>query len=105
MNKEQQRIELLKKVTSDKNKIEVKLVTEIFIETLKIYFDQTQTGKAVKDNLTEAQYNRFLHGFTNSFLSTLYVNASKKQEEFDERLKYVTAVNNDLLVHCEERDK
>ena len=103
MNKEQQRIELLKKVTSDKNKIEVKLVSEMFAETIKMYFEQTQTGKAVKDNLTEAQYMRFLHGFTNSFLSTLYIHASKNQKEFDERLKYVTSVNDDLLAYCEKK--
>lgn len=95
---EQLRIQMLMKVKQDTNKIQVKDVCEMLAETVKIYFTGTKSGRRVKERLTEEEFTIFLHGFCNSFLSTLYVNSAKNQKQFEERLKYVENVNSDLLV-------
>lgn len=100
MNKQthaEQRIQMLNKVKKDTNKIQVKDVCEMLAETIQIYFKDTKSGRLVKEKLTEQEFTIFLHGFCNSFLSTLYVNSAKNQKEFKERLLYIDNVNADLL--------
>ena len=99
------RIDMLEKIKKDKNKIRVKDVSEIFAGIMNVYFEHTKTGQMFKKKLTKDEYIKFLHGFSNSFLSTLYVNGAKDKKEFEERNKFVHEVNADLLAYAGEADK
>ena len=96
--KEQERIKLLDKVTSDKNRIKVSDAAKLCCGLISNYCEMTETGKKVKAKLTEDEYVSFMTGMCNSILSSLYVTGAKTVAEQKERLDYVNHVNDDLLV-------
>lgn len=99
---EKLRIKLLKIVEKDKNKLEVSEIATIFCGLLSNYFDKTKTGQAVKNKITESEYITFVHGFCNSFLSSIYINAADTPAQQQKRLDFVNKVNQDVLAYKEE---
>ena len=102
---EQGRIALLDKIKADTNKIEVKEVSEIFVTLLFSYFKITKTGKKVADKLTEEERVSFMTGFSNSFLSSLYVSASKDEKEQLKRMNEANKANKDVLVGWDAKER
>ena len=104
MNKEQikesemRRIELFEKASKDTNKVEAGKVVEMFRELIAGLQTNTKTFQMIKEKMGESNFIIFIHSFSNSFISTLYVNAGKDEQECLERLKYVDSVNGNLLV-------
>ena len=95
---EKGRLDLLEKIVKDKNEVEVGEVAEIFRGVLGSYFDKTNSGKKVKEKLTEGEFVSFVTGFANSFLSSLYCSASSDEKELRERVETVEKANRDTLV-------
>lgn len=98
---EKERIQLLHIISLDTNKIEIKLVTDIFLGTFINYFEKTKSGKEVKQKLTDDEFKRLINGVSISFLSSLYLSASDSKEQFEARLKIVDKANKDILVSKE----
>lgn len=98
MTKEEKgRIKLFDIISKDKNELTVADFTELFCGLFFTYFEQTKTGKIVKDKLTEGDFVAFTTGFINTMLSTLYINASKDEKEMEKRLNLVTKTNKDVI--------
>lgn len=95
---EKRRIELFEKARKDTNTVEAGKVVEMFRGLIAGLEKNTQTFQRVKDQMGETNWVIFIHSLSNSFISTLYVNAGKDEQECLERLKYVDSVNGDLLV-------
>ena len=81
--------ELLKKIAKDENEIKVKEASSIFTALMKDYCNNTDSGRVVKEKLTEEEYTRFFTGICFSFLASLYCSASKDEKELDKRTKEV----------------
>jgi len=96
---ESKRIELLEIIKKDENVLRVGFVAELFGSTLDMLDKDTQTFKNIKEKLGEDQYIRMMTSLANSFLSTLYINGAKDNEEQFERLKLVNKVNKDLTTY------
>lgn len=95
---EKRRIELFEKARKDTNTVEAGKVVEMFRGLIAGLEKNTQAFQTVKKQMGETNWIIFVHSLSNSFISTLYVNAGKNEEEQLERLKYVDSVNGDLLV-------
>lgn len=94
----EKRIELLEKIKNDTNTIEVRDVTEIFSGVLKMLSEHSVVYKKVKNKCSKDEWTAFLHGFINSFLSSLYASAGKDVKETKERTRYVAEVNSDVML-------
>lgn len=95
---EKRRIELFEKARKDTNTVEAGKVVEMFRGLIAGLEKNTQAFQLVKKQMGETNWIIFVHSLSNSFISTLYVNAGKDEQEQLERLKYVDSVNGDLLV-------
>lgn len=95
---EKGRIELVDKIKNDTNTLEVRDITQAFLEIFFGYFEISKSGSAIKKKLTEEEYVRYVTGFVNSFLSTIYVSASKDEKELKQRMEYVKKINKDVLI-------
>ena len=91
-------LQLLQKIKDDKSLISTSKVAEIFVAILSKYFEITKTGRAVRAKITEEEYIRFVNGFCDSFLTSIYVSSSKNKKEFDKRMAIADTVHNDTLV-------
>ena len=101
---EQKRICFLKVIKADKNEITVGEVANLFALTIGLIDKQTQTFKNVKEKLGEDQYIRMMTSLVNSFLSSLYINGAKNEEEQMKRYKEVKKINEDLISYEEIKD-
>lgn len=95
---EKRRIELFEKARKDTNTVEAGKVVEMFRGLIAGLQTNTKTFQMIKEKMGETNFIVFIHSLSNSFISTLYVNAGKDEQECLERLKYVDSVNGDLLV-------
>lgn len=92
---------LLRAIEKDTNTLAVKDITALFCGLLGKYFDVTRTGQAVKNKLTEEEYEKFIVGIANSFLSSLYITAGKDAEEQTKRWQFTCDANKDVIVSSE----
>ena len=83
--------EILKKIAKDENEIKVKNASSIFTTLMQSYCDNTESGRVVKEKLTEEEYTRFFTGICFSFLTSLYCSASNDEKELAERTKEVNS--------------
>ena len=97
------RLQLLDKIMTDENEIQVKEVAELFGAILKGQIEVSNTFKKVKSKVTEDEWNMFIHALVNSFLSSLYCSASKDTDELKARMDEVEDANSDVLIKKEER--
>lgn len=97
-DEENARIKLFNIIKEDTNTLQVKEVVDLFANLFVTYFDQTKTGRTIKNKVTEPEFVSFVTGFANSFLSSLYCSASNDENEFKERMELVEETNKDVLV-------
>ena len=94
--------DLYEKIFNDENKIPAKNVALFFASCLTEYFDKTETGNTVKRKLTDAECARYINGFGNTFLYSLYVNAASTGEEQQARLRECNESAGDLIAYVGE---
>lgn len=95
---EQKRINLLTKIESDSNTIKVSEVLQVFAGVTNLVINETKAAKNIKAHVTEDEFNAFLHSLINSFLTSLYVTASKNDKQREERMAEAKDTNSDLLI-------
>lgn len=96
--KEQRRIDLLKTIKSDSNEITVGMTAELFVDTLHLLEEHTNTFKKVKAKLSDGEWTAFINAILLSYLSSLYATAAKDEKEREKRVKLLEKVNGDLAV-------
>ena len=96
--KEQKRIDLLKQIKDDTNKVPVGVVAELFVDTLHLLEEHTNTFKKVKAKLTSGEWTAFINAILLSYLSSLYATGAKNEKEQEKRVKLLNEVNGDLSV-------
>lgn len=102
---EDKKIELLDRIKADRNTLTVATVAEIFVTTFFGCIEKTNSGKKIKEKLTEPEFVKFANGMTDSFLSSIYGSASKNEEEFQERIAFLEEVHADTEVRYAEKAK
>ena len=98
LEKEQKRIDLLKTIKSDSNEISVGIASELFVDTLHLLEEHTNTFKEVKARLSSGEWTAFINAILLSYLSSLYATAAKDEKEREKRVKLLAKVNGDLAV-------
>ena len=98
MEQSQKRIILLEKILTDNNKVEVGMVAELFGGCIRLMSEKTKTFQDIKSKVSEEEWARFLHGLSNSFLTSLYVTASNSKEQLKERMDECDDANKDVTV-------
>lgn len=99
---EKDRITVLEIAREDSNSITVGDAVNVFCSTLALCEKTTNTFKNVKKKLGKEDYIKFITALSNSFVSTLYVNSSKDEQEFEERYKLITEANADIIHYEQE---
>jgi len=100
---EDKKIELLDRIKADRNTLTVSTVAEIFVTTFFGCIDKTNSGRKIKEKLTEPEFIKFVNGMTDSFLSSIYASASKSAEELQERLAILDEAHADTEVRYAEK--
>ena len=89
---------LFRKIASDKNTIEVKEVVEVFVHIFDGVIAMSESFSPFRERMTTEEQNKLINCLTNSFLSSLWVTASKDERQFKERIAYVEEINKDVLI-------